>query len=329
MSDHYSTLEIPRTATLDEIKKAYRRLALKYHPDKNQGDVKAEENFKRVAEAYSVLNDAKKKEDYDRSFNRASSGWNQQFDDFNTFTNSFRNSDFRRTANERARRTQGKTHDGPPDTAYLDINISCEVELKDAVLGKIVELSFARKKIVYTGQVGKLLQYTKEEEIKQVKVNFNLKKTHLKIKKEGENYSAKVRLSKFGHEDVFSRLNIWGEVEQCPLFGDTYLQVNILVPPHVEIEGGSIIQQVEIPLYKAIVPGEKIEIETILDKKYEASIKNPTHLNDLKFVITEGGIVDETGNTGPYIIKFVVIAPKTADLNRSKLDNLRTLLIDL
>ena len=64
--DYYEVLEVPRTAAADEIKKAYRKQANKYHPDKNQGDPGAEDKFKEAAEAYEVLSDADKKARYDR-----------------------------------------------------------------------------------------------------------------------------------------------------------------------------------------------------------------------------------------------------------------------
>lgn len=64
--DYYEVLGISRTATDVEIKKAYRSLAVKFHPDKNQGDEHAEEKFKEAAEAYSVLSDTERRASYDR-----------------------------------------------------------------------------------------------------------------------------------------------------------------------------------------------------------------------------------------------------------------------
>src|SRR5579872_6283903 len=66
MADFYATLGVPRTASDDEIKKAYRKLAMQYHPDRNNGSKEAEERFKEVAEAFNVLNDANKRAAYDR-----------------------------------------------------------------------------------------------------------------------------------------------------------------------------------------------------------------------------------------------------------------------
>ncbi|PNU21423.1 integrase [Geothermobacter hydrogeniphilus] len=64
--DYYATLGLAKGADADQIKKAYRKLALKYHPDKNPGDKQAEERFKDISEAYAVLSDPEKKQQYDQ-----------------------------------------------------------------------------------------------------------------------------------------------------------------------------------------------------------------------------------------------------------------------
>nr|HPJ97712.1 DnaJ domain-containing protein [Syntrophales bacterium] len=64
--DYYNILGIGKAATAEEIKKAYRKLALKLHPDKNPGDKTAEEHFKELGEAYEVLSDPDKRAAYDR-----------------------------------------------------------------------------------------------------------------------------------------------------------------------------------------------------------------------------------------------------------------------
>ena len=64
--DYYDVLGVARDASTEEIKKTYRKLALKYHPDRNPGDKEAEERFKEAAEAYEVLKDQEKRTRYDR-----------------------------------------------------------------------------------------------------------------------------------------------------------------------------------------------------------------------------------------------------------------------
>ncbi|MDE7376419.1 MAG: molecular chaperone DnaJ [Muribaculaceae bacterium] len=64
--DYYEVLGVEKSASADEIKKAYRKLAIKYHPDRNPGDKEAEEKFKEAAEAYDVLSDPEKKQKYDQ-----------------------------------------------------------------------------------------------------------------------------------------------------------------------------------------------------------------------------------------------------------------------
>ena len=104
--DYYNILGVEKDATIDDIKKAYRKLAIKYHPDKNKGNKESEEKFKEIVEAYSVLSDKKKRAEYDSPvfssefhsdvnmdevlenlFNKYYHGWNIETKGRNIYTN--------------------------------------------------------------------------------------------------------------------------------------------------------------------------------------------------------------------------------------------------
>src|SRR5260370_2116024 len=77
--DYYEVIGVPRNASEQEIKSAYRKLALKYHPDRNPGDKEAEDRFKEGAEAYGVLGDPEKRKRYD-AYGHAGVGAGAAFD---------------------------------------------------------------------------------------------------------------------------------------------------------------------------------------------------------------------------------------------------------
>jgi molecular chaperone DnaJ len=80
--DFYETLGVSKNASGDEIKKAYRKLARKYHPDLNPGDKKGEQRFKEINEAYDILGDSKKREEYDRSGKSPFEGGGAWYEEF-------------------------------------------------------------------------------------------------------------------------------------------------------------------------------------------------------------------------------------------------------
>lgn len=82
--DYYSVLGVERNADANTIKKAYRKLAQKYHPDKNQGDTEAEEKFKQITAAYAVLSDPNKRRQYDQF---GDTGFHQRFSQEDIFRN--------------------------------------------------------------------------------------------------------------------------------------------------------------------------------------------------------------------------------------------------
>jgi molecular chaperone DnaJ len=137
--DYYEILEVLRDASEEEIKKAYRKQAMKYHPDKNPGDKESEEKFKEAAEAYEVLSDKEKRQIYDQygheglkgtgftgfhGFEDIFSSFGDIFEDFFGFSGS-------RSGRSRARK--GK-----------DLRYDTELTLEEAFSGKEESLSFQK-----------------------------------------------------------------------------------------------------------------------------------------------------------------------------------------
>ena len=132
MTNHYDTLGINESATSDEIKKAYRKLAKKNHPDKNPNNPKSSENFKKISEAYEELGDDRKRAQYDtaRKMTGGFAGAGGFQDIFNTFRNSSGFSDA--FDSMYGRRNRG-----------ADIRVSMQVNIMDVYFGtqRTIDLS--------------------------------------------------------------------------------------------------------------------------------------------------------------------------------------------
>ena len=137
--DYYEVLGIQRGAALDEIKKAYRKLAVKFHPDKNPGDSAAEEKFKEAAEAYGVLSDEEKRARYDRYGHSGVSGMGgfdpNQFADFGDILGDLFG--FGDIFGAGRRRTTRPARGN-------DLRYDLQIEFNDAVFGKEVSLDVPR-----------------------------------------------------------------------------------------------------------------------------------------------------------------------------------------
>ena len=140
--DYYEILEISRNASGDEIKKAFRKLALKYHPDRNAGDKEAEQKFKQINEAYQVLSDEQKRSIYDRYGKEglegrfgSGGGFSADFDLSDIF-DSFFGGGFGGGSRQRKRRSEKYS---------ADLEIPINLEFNEAVFGCEKEIKFDQK----------------------------------------------------------------------------------------------------------------------------------------------------------------------------------------
>ncbi|HBD93315.1 MAG: molecular chaperone DnaJ [Spirochaetes bacterium GWF1_31_7] len=144
--DYYEVLGVQKNASVDEIKKAYRKLAMQYHPDKNPGDKAAEDKFKEATESYTILSDENKRSRYDQfgfAGVEGQSGGNpfegggdfgDAFSGFEDIFSSFFGGGFGGGGSSRRGRTQRGS----------DLLYTLEISLEDAALGKNVDITYER-----------------------------------------------------------------------------------------------------------------------------------------------------------------------------------------
>ena len=149
--DYYDILSVSKNASQDEIKKAYRKLAFKYHPDRNKDDKQAEDKFKEASEAYQVLSDSKKRANYDRfghsSFNGRGGGFQDVEDIFSAFSDIFSDGffggsgfdDLFSSGAKQKRRARGN-----------DLHYQLELDLKEVLTGVKKDISFKADSVCST-----------------------------------------------------------------------------------------------------------------------------------------------------------------------------------
>ena len=151
--DYYEVLGVSKNASKDELKKAYRKLAMQYHPDRNPGDKQSEEKFKEAAEAYEILNSDEKRAKYDRFGHEGVRGngfGSQGFSDINDIFSHFSDifgggssifDDFFGTGSQRGR--QRRTSGVPGSDLRVNLKLTLE-EISEAKTNHLLGLFIGR-----------------------------------------------------------------------------------------------------------------------------------------------------------------------------------------
>ena len=324
--DYYKILGVSESASISDIKKAYRKLAMKYHPDKNKDDPASEEKFKEIADAYSTLGDTKSKNEYDtkRSFSgfgntggfqsrRGFSGGFGNFS-FDDFVNESFGRGFKTESSNRRRPNQSTSESYSFDTSHLDIRKDLKFPIKDIINSKIILIEFERNTL--SG---------KEE--KKIKFEISLRKREYTIHEKNNKYFIHISLDGMGNESSISKVNMWGEKQNFIIFGklNVYIEITSEIP--FKLENGNIIEEIEMSLFDAIFDSEEdIIVDSVLGKKYRVNINEPKDLSSLKFTVKNQGIFKKNKSIGDYIANIKVISPDITKLNDEQVNSLKEIL---
>jgi len=287
--DYYEVLGVAKNATEQELKQAYRKLALKYHPDKNKGDPEAEEKFKEATEAYEVLRDPQKRASYDRFGHEGVSG----FDGFgrraySDFSDIFGDFDFGDIFDTFFGSSFG-TRKGKRVRRGSDIQYDLSITLEEAASGKEVQIEVPRNEMCDKCNGTGSAAGTKPSvcsvcngtgQIRQTQGFFSITQTCYKCKGSGKVITSpckscggsglKVKKRTITVKvpagvESGSRLKITGEGEQGPNggpSGDLYVVIHVMKHEYFERHGNDIISLINVSFPMACLGGniDKTEI---------------------------------------------------------------------
>jgi len=281
--DYYQALGVPKTASSEEIKAAFRRLARKYHPDVATDKKAAEEKFKEINEAYEVLSDPEKRRKYDTlgaGWHEGASApppppggsWRGTVDgmDFEFGGTGF--SDFFEQLFGTRRTTRGGWHAESAPERGQDIESDILVTLEEALKGSTRRISFRRS------SSGRMETYT-------VRIPRGVR--------EGQ----RIRLAGIG-----------GPGEAGGEAGDLYLRVRYERHPDFEVEGADIIHEAEVPVWKAVLGGE-VSIPTLEGR---ARLKIPPGAQAGQRLRLPGqGLPKSSSSRGDLYVSLTLTAPRS------------------
>ena len=308
--DYYRLLGVSKSATETEIKKAYRKLALQYHPDRNPGDKGAEEKFKKINEAYAVLSDKEKRAQYDRF---GSAGFHQRFSQEDIFRGfdvgdlfkdaGFGSEDiFSRLFGGGGRRSSGY---GPD---FGGRSRSGQVNIEDLFGGG---RGFGQE--TYAPQ-GRDLSMDVAVDFMEA-VNGCEKKIAYMI--DGKKNEVTVKIPRGISTGQKLRLSGKGERGASAVPGDLFVTIQVNEHPIFKREGKDIIVDHEIKLSEAIL-GTTIEVPTLTGTK---KIKVPAGVQSQTKMRLKGyGIHHFKGaGQGDEYVKIIVLIPKHLTSRQKKL----------
>jgi curved DNA-binding protein len=279
--DYYSVLGVERNADATTIKKAYRKLAQKYHPDKNPGDVKAEEQFKKITEAYAVLSDSDKRRQYDQF---GDTGFHQRFSQEDIFSNMNFGDIFGGGGGNEDLFSQlfgggGRGHAPRRPSKGQDYSMQISIPFRLAVQG---------------GE--RRVDYRSDNRVEQIKVRIP----------PGIEKGGKLRVSGKGG------LNPAGGSP-----GDLYLQIDIEPDPTFTRDGFDLLVRAEIP-YSGISLGTSIEVPTLDTPK---RVKVPAGMQPGQKIRLRGYGVAAAGKrpAGDLYAIIEVAVPKTLTSEQKEL----------